>query len=1177
MKLHGVATNKAEIGTIVVPKSSNLTGERTTDIGRYKENFYPLFANGRNYMDVTYKSPVVLNSTPNTMATVRVGTVEGTVSAVALYDPNKPVSNLTFTCQSPFNEYFIANEAVEHIYKIEIGESDVDFKDIYTYSVDAGNSTPAQYLDRVTPDTPADKRYVNFIDNSIFMFNLVKENKGAKVNLGYFDLIFTNKDTGVVVDKYRYDNRANATRALGDNALRLDERYNNCVLRIKRYIPPRCLELTFGEGVPTDCIISSDGWRSGRYAPDTFPMYGEGETGLTRTITIEHDQLLNIATTGNETKVLTVTDNRSRNVVAMFATDSVDMDDSITFTAENPSYGFTLQYVTLPMMKVHVGNVMTMCSSITSTIDGIPVSKVSDTGSQWLYVPTQTDKFNVIFKFKDRAITAYHLETATIPIPIDVSALAANEANLTSEIHQYAVEGYHAILKAVVNNAGSSFTMTATSVPTLTGFCNNIASARNKIDKIAILCLSKTSTHTYLDLTVGNSVPTTLLNRDAIRLRTMAPVTPEDTVYRPNTIEMYPDYRLYYMNSLTKISRLYSPNILIYLDEAFKLATSTNDKKYIYLKDSDNKIIDYSVLSAMNASKSLTLFPSYNKNRYSIELSSASDKKIYSIGMPDIDAAITKYGIDTISVVKPATVKRLNQKDGKTSLPVHTAVSFGRKTDTNLYFTEFENESVRIETVPSNTTKGYVLLDTADGYISATKLGYRTDHVTELPIPNSLKSNATAIKFIPMTESKTISVEGFSVEDNYCDILHSNATLSIGSKSLGKATWDLTYIPYQAGDIMAVRLHATIPNDENRAIITIVERKNGVEKVAGLRILDKAYSTSEILDIPFITQYASGVEYIVRLITTKDLGLGNLVSVTIDGQSGQSINTLHNNYIGGALNRLKFVEMVKSQHRNKFSGDKYNNDGNIPVIFNSIGYNTKPNEDTTQCTITSPRRIKWLPGMDLNLFSQIPNNDKYEYRFTAIGTQTKQLTDPLNSGWKTVTVTNMQELDTYTIKVSSKRKILPTSTLLTNAVFGYEYMNSDDKLTRVNLNYNSGGETIRTPARDADEKEVTINDFPYGGSLTVYFAFDSSYFDTITARNKYVIQDKIHPQNVSMKIGIQCVDATTGAVIITKEKHEWEILAKKVPGDDTPVINLLIAKITLPSINKPFKIKLIKP
>lgn len=1178
LKLHGVSANKEEIGTIVVPKSSNLTGERINDIGRYKENFYPLFANGRNYMDVTYKSPVVLNRTPNTMTTVRVGTAEGTVSAVALYDPNKQVRDLTFTCQSPFNEYFIANEAVDHIYKIEIGESDVDFKDIYTYSVDVGNATPAQYLDRVTPDTSTDKRYVNFIDNSIFMFNLVKENKGAKVNLGYFDLIFTNKETGVVVDKYRYDNRANATRALGDNALRLDERYNNCVLTIKRYIPPRCLELTYGAGVPSDGILSSNGWRSGRFAPDTFPMYGEGETGLTRTITIEHEQLLNVTNTGNETKVLTVTDNRTRNVIAMFATDTVDMDDSITFTAENPSYGFTLQYVTLPMMKVHVGNVMTMCNSITSTIDGITVSKVVDTGSQWLYVPTQNDKFNVIFKFKDRAVASYHLETATIPIPIDVSALAANEANLTSEIHQHAVAGYHTPMKAVVNNAGSSFTMNATSVPTLTGFCNNIASARNKIDKIAILCLSKASTHTYLDLTVGNSISNDVLNRNAIRLRTMAPVTPEDTVYRPNTIEMYPDYRLYYMNSLTKLSRLYSPNIIIYLDEVFKLATNANDKKYIYLKDSDNKIIDYSILLATNASKSLTLFPSYNKNRYSIDLSGSSDKKIYSIGMPDIDDAITKYGIDTISVVKAATVKRLNQKDGNTSLPVHIAISFGRKVDTNLYFTEFENEYVRIETVPSNTTKGYVLLDTANGYISATKLGYRTDHVTELPIPNNLKSNTATLKFIPMTESKTISVEGFSVENNYCDILHSNATLSIGAKSLGKATWDLTHIPYQAGDILAVRLHATIPNDENRAIITVVERKNGIEKVAGLRILDKAYATSEILDIPFIAQYASGVEYIVRLITTKDLGLGNLVSVTIDGQSGQAINTLHNNYIGGALNRLKFVEMVKSQHRNKFSGDKYNNDGNIPVIFNSIGYNTKPNEDTTQCTITSPRRIKWLPGMDLKLFSQIPNNDKYEYRFTAIGTQTKQLTDPLSSGWKTVTVTNMQELDTYTIKVSSKRKILQESKLLTSGVLGYEYMNSADKLTRVNLNYNNGGDSIRTPSRDADPKEVGITDFPYGGSLTVYFAFDASTFDTITARGHYVDQDRIHHQNVSLKVGIQCVDAATGAVIATKQKHEWEIIAKKVPeGGDVPVITLLIAKVSIQPINKAFKIKLIKP
>jgi hypothetical protein len=216
--------------------------------------------------------------------------------------------------------------------------------------------------------------------------------------------------------------------------------------------------------------------------------------------------------------------------------------------------------------------------------------------------------------------------------------------------------------------------------------------------------------------------------------------------------------------------------------------------------------------------------------------------------------------------------------------------------------------------------------------------------------------------------------------------------------------------------------------------------------------------------------------------------------------------------------------------------------------------------------------------MDLKLFSQIPNNDKYEYRFTAIGTQTKQLTDPLGPGWKTVTVTNMQELDTYTIKVSSKRKILQESKLLTSGVLGYEYMNSVDKLTRVNLNYNNGGDSIRTPSRDADPKEVGITDFPYGGSLTVYFAFDASTFDTITARKHYVDQDRLHHQNVSLKVGIQCVDAATGEVIATKQKHEWEIIAKKVPeGGDVPVITLLIAKVTIQPISKAFKIKLVNP
>ena len=63
-----------------------------------------------------------------------------------------------------------------------------------------------------------------------------------------------------------------------------------------------------------------------------------------------------------------------------------------------------------------------------------------------------------------------------------------------------------------------------------------------------------------------------------------------------------------------------------------------------------------------------------------------------------------------------------------------------------------------------------------------------------------------------------------------------------------------------------------------------------------------------------------------------------------------------------------------------------------------------------------------------------------------------------------------------------------------------------------------------------------------------------------------------------MKVGIQCVDAATGAVIATKQKHEWEIIAKKVPeGGDVPVITLLIAKVTIQPISKAFKIKLVNP
>ena len=56
------------------------------------------------------------------------------------------------------------------------------------------------------------------------------------------------------------------------------------------------------------------------------------------------------------------------------------------------------------------------------------------------------------------------------------------------------------------------------------------------------------------------------------------------------------------------------------------------------------------------------------------------------------------------------------------------------------------------------------------------------------------------------------------------------------------------------------------------------------------------------------------------------------------------------------------------------------------------------------------------------------------------------------------------------------------------------------------------------------------------------------------------------------------MDAATGAVIATKQKHEWEIIAKKVPeGGDVPVITLLIAKVTIQPISKAFKIKLVNP
>lgn len=1089
LKLHLLSSNPDEIGHVSIPKSSNMTGDRVGDIGKYSEGLYPLFANGKSITDVTYISPTVMNSTPNTMITVHVGAAEGTVSAVALYDPNKPVSSMTFATQSPFTDYFFKRESVDHIYSIELGQSDVDIEDVYTYSANIGNSVPTQYLDRITPSTPFDKRYLKYIDKSVLVFNFAKVNKGNRINEDVFDIIFTNKTTGAIVNSYRYDNRKNFVRRMGYNAVWLGERYDNCVITIKRHIQSKCLELTFGEGVPTDCIISSDGWRSSRFAPNTFPMYGEGETGIARTITIEHDQLLNINTTANDTKVLTVTDNRTQNVVAMFATDSDGMADSITFTAENPSYGFTLKYVSIPMMKVHVGNAMAMCSSITSTIDGIPVSNVVDTGSRWLYVPTQPNKFNVIFKFKDRTIGSYHLETATIPSPTDVSALVANEANLTSEIHQYAIAGYYVIMKSVADNNGSSFTMNSTTVPTLSGFCNNIVPARNIDDKIAILCLSKTTTHTYLDLTVSDSIPTTILNRDTIHLHTMAPIE-EDIIYRPNAIELYRDYRLYNMNPSAKIRRLTSSNILIYLDEVYRNATDVNDKKYIYLKDSDNKIIDYSILLATNGTKSLTLVPSYNKNRYNIGVSDTTDKKIYSIGLSNIDAAITKYGITTLSVIKHATVKQLNQNDTIASLPVHTAVSAGRKTDTSLHFTEFDNEYIGIETSPSNTTKGYAILEDNGRYINSIEINTNEDHYPQMTIPNSYRSNTGNIIFKPMDTMNRISIDGFSAENEYCDIVYrvGPQIVSIGTKSLGTGIWDMSEVTYNAGEILAIRIHADIVENNNKSVIVVYERYNGVDKIAGMRLLDKSYSRKpeDKLDIPFITSRNHGVHYIVKLMNTEDIGLGKLVTMTIDGQSELPINTLHNNYIGGVVNSLSFINMIKPGNRTFFTAKTCVNDGNIPVIFNSIGYNNNPNDDTTQCIITSARRIKWLSAIEFKLFAQIPATEGFDYKFIAVGGTTKVISPVLSNGWRSITVNTTNELNGFTIKVRKQKKAIQLKLAINNHI-GYIYRDINDMYVLVNTHVNTSSYRYFTIMKLESNPTytITVDDVAYDSTIEV--------------------------------------------------------------------------------------------
>ena len=453
-----------------------------------------------------------------------------------------------------------------------------------------------------------------------------------------------------------------------------------------------------------------------------------------------------------------------------------------------------------------------------------------------------------------------------------------------------------------------------------------------------------------------------------------------------------------------------------------------------------------------------------------------------------------------------------------------------------------------------------------------------------MAIPNTYRSNTGTIIFKRMDTMNRISIEGFTAENGYCDILSGSGpqATSIGPKSLGTGIWDMSELTYNVGDILAIRIHADVVENNDKSVIIVYERHNGVDKIAGMRLLDKSYSRNpeDKLDIPFITGHNQGAHYIVKLMNTRDVGLGDLVTMTIDGQSGLPINTLHNNYIGGVVNSLSFINMIKPANRTFFTTETCVNDGNIPVIFNSIGYNRKPNDDGTQCTITSPRRIKWLPAIEFKLFTQIPNMDKYEYRFAAIGNVTKQLTEPLEPGWKTVTLSNTQELDNSTLKVTTKRKILPGSKVIVNAAFGYEYMNSDDKLSRVNLNYNSGGNTIRAVSRNTDETESEINDFPYGGSLTVYFAYDRKTLDNTLANRLYINQSASHDDEVSLRMGIQCIDADNGSVIATKSKNEWELVAKKTgissgEHNDYTYVVYYIAKMTIQPIGKRFKLKII--
>ena len=81
------------------------------------------------------------------------------------------------------------------------------------------------------------------------------------------------------------------------------------------------------------------------------------------------------------------------------------------------------------------------------------------------------------------------------------------------------------------------------------------------------------------------------------------------------------------------------------------------------------------------------------------------------------------------------------------------------------------------------------------------------------------------------------------------------------------------------------------------------------------------------------------------------------------------------------------------------------------------------------------------------------------------------------------------------------------------------------------------------------------------------------------AKRSYIYQEEYHDDKVSLRIGIQCVDADNGSVIATKSKNEWEVIAKKTgissgEHNDYTYIVYYIAKMTIQPIGKRFKLKI---